>query len=354
MPGIALQAAPLVGMHRPVQPEPSLKDMLDARDARIASEGPSSPPLSLQPGSAAHQGPPPMFTPRVPQCHASSEPPPHSARPQSKRLSVGRTCGGSVLSTDLPMATASHLSTPLPVGPVMQEPNMSPQNTSAAEAVSSGCEDEVPCEPAASGSIVESIDERCHVELESPTQLDADVEEIMNDVVEEAEDRLAGLMTRSNSESSLQGGDEGEPSSGEEELDHFVPSHCTQSMEWPLSKNEKREYYTKLCDQERTAAVLQYKQLKRHTLSMARTSMAGTCKGNASDHDSLDGSEHCENDDDHELLLKQRELERQLQEVRTHAASYRNRVSLSHALHRGGACVTIAVPPGPRCTCADA
>jgi len=125
------------------------------------------------------------------------------------------------------------------------------------------------------------------------------------------------LMSRSNSESSLK--HDGEESQASVlDVDPFVPQHCLQSWEYPLSKNEKRLLYARLCDQERAAAVHQYQHLRQRT-EYFRLSAA-----HESQHSS-DESEACEDEEGAKLQAKQRELQRQLKDVRKE----RRRLSLA-------------------------
>jgi len=137
----------------------------------------------------------------------------------------------------------------------------------------------------------------------------AEVEVAERDVSDQAQ-----VISRSNSGSTLN--HLGEDSTESElELDQFMPQQ-TQSWEFPLSKSEKQLLYTRLCDQERSAAVVQYRQLKRRVSTCSRLSTSSRRVSIVS-QESSDGNECGDDEEDRELLMKQRELEKQLQDVRT-------------------------------------
>jgi hypothetical protein len=123
----------------------------------------------------------------------------------------------------------------------------------------------------------------------------------------------ADVLSRSSSNGSLHESDE--------EVDRFIPAYHLQSFDYPLSKSEKRELYTRLCDKERAAAVQEFKQLKRRVsrASMGkasrRSSIAESYAGSTSrrvsiadTHYSSDVSDVCDTEDP-QLIMKKRELE---------------------------------------------
>jgi len=113
--------------------------------------------------------------------------------------------------------------------------------------------------------------------------------------------------------------DEGEELDDSLEDESFVPKHCLQSWEYPLSKSEKQLLYNRLCDQERAAVVRDYKRLvRRVSVSGAKPDLSDTESDCEANDEPLD-------EEDKKLQDKERELERQLEDVRAN----RRRLSIS-------------------------
>lgn len=131
---------------------------------------------------------------------------------------------------------------------------------------------------------------------------------------EEAQENDCNMYSRSNSVLSFSNATE-EQSESEAETDQFVPQNCVQAWEFPLSKNEKRLLYTRLCDKERAAAVLQYNNLKRR-VSVGHASSKDVYTPRTTSSDESESVKSCDNEEDQQLRMKQRDLERQLQDIR--------------------------------------
>jgi hypothetical protein len=145
-------------------------------------------------------------------------------------------------------------------------------------------------------------------EDEDPEQKDKDL------CTEEAQENDCNMYSRSNSVLSFSNATE-EQSESEAETDQFVPQTCVQAWEFPLSKNEKRLLYTRLCDKERAAAVLQYNNLKRR-VSVGHASSKDVYTPRTTSSDESESVKSCDNEEDQQLRMKQRDLERQLQDIR--------------------------------------
>lgn len=254
--------------------------------------------------------PPPSFTPRVP-CPSTANMAPNFTPRASQE---GALAGGTLLSTgtsrcsgverrrstggcELGNASAMHWTMPLPVGLIAHTGYSEDLPTTSFDTAN-------PTAPAASGN-------DCH----QP--------ELETDMIGQAP-----RLSRSSSEGNLSNA-----TSDAQELDRFIPENYLQSWEFPLSKSEKRLLYTRLCDQERAAAVQECKHLKRRiSTASRRASLADTCDGKTSRRVSIadtqyssDEEEVDSNEQDKQLLEKQRDLERQLADVR----SERRRLSFS-------------------------
>jgi len=279
-------------------------------------------PLALPPEIQQRaELPPPSFTPRLSLPLAAVAP--HNFTPQTSR--EGALAGGTLLSTGssrlsgierrLSYGSIPDITMPLPVGLIAPQGSggISPPNVSSTPYT----------QPATNMG-------QCGGGLASRSE-DAKAEgrEVAETCVQ-AEDREisdhAAPLSRSNSQSTLS-------NATDEEIDQFVPQNYLQSWEFPLSQSEKRLLYTRLCDQERAAAVQECRHLKRRVSTASRrASMAASCDGKTSRRVSIadtqygsDEDDDCCNHQEDRLLVKERELERQLESVRTE----RKRLSLS-------------------------
>jgi len=238
--------------------------------------------------------PPPWFAPQLLSQPPPPPPPGHSAlhiqTPNFCQHSKPPSCApsGSMFSTEAPRsAVCGKLSQPDEVDSV----------------------DIVSCQGSHSSCRALSV-EKCEAREPQIEKADGEKKDGAENI---AERQHKLLMSRSNSESSL----EHDGAESEETVEAFVPQNCLRSWEYPLSQSEKRLLHTRLCDLERGAAVLECKHLRR------RMSVAATCDEQTSQ---LSGaSESGDDEQDAELQAKQRELERQLRDVRKE----RRRLSLS-------------------------
>lgn len=256
--------------------QPSTLSTMPLQMLRSAVSTPSLPlgfPMGMRPL------PPPAFTPPLlveQSCHAAPPPPLHQSSVPGALASQEALLRSIMMqSVDLTAFSAPErprrASLPLPVG-LQKGPTTPPPPVFTPRLPSEQSDQLAPSPPECSDSCARQED------VSKPV----------------------GPISRSSSGSCL----DLDAEESEREIDAFVPKHCLQALDYPLSKNEKRLVYTRLCDQERAAAVLQYKDLKR------RSSMGQPCD------DTSDESE-CDDEDDQKLREKQRELERELQEVRT-------------------------------------